>query len=136
MIHAGDLDQESSPPPLYRRTLATALHLDALTLLTRLELLALCGLAVQMAHRQCPPPLPAGPGGAPRVYTEERPLLLALLRALAPVLSGAARLAGGRSWRWRVACRRVPTGGRVKLKKRHAASNNPLDRVTGGLRPS
>src|SRR5258707_4644975 len=70
------------PPPSYHRTVATALHLDALTLVTRLELLTLCRLAVQLAQRQCPPPLPAGPGGAPRVYTEETPLLLALLRTL------------------------------------------------------
>ena len=63
--------QAPVPPPSYHRALATALHLDALTLVTRLELLALCRLAVHLAHRQCPPPLPAGPGGAPRVYTEE-----------------------------------------------------------------
>jgi transposase len=82
MTPAGGLDEASIPPPSYHRTLATSLHLDALTLVTRLELLALCRLAVQLAHRQCPPPLPAGPGGAPRVYTEETLLLLALLRAL------------------------------------------------------
>ncbi len=70
------------PPPSYHRTAATALHLDALTLVTRLELLALCRLAVRLAQRQCPPPLPAGPGGAPRVDTEETLLLLALLRTL------------------------------------------------------
>jgi len=49
---------------------------------TRLHLLTLCRLAVQQAHRRCPPPLPAGPGGAPRRYTEESLLLLALLRTL------------------------------------------------------
>ena len=70
------------PPPSYHRTAATALHLDALTLVTRLELLALCRLAVQLVQRQCPPPLPAGPGGAPRVYKEDSLLLLALLRTL------------------------------------------------------
>jgi hypothetical protein len=70
------------PPPSNHRTAATALHLDALTLVTRLELLALCRLAVRVAQRQCPPPLPAGPGGAPRIYTEESLLLLALLRTL------------------------------------------------------
>ena len=58
------------------------LHLDALTLVTRLHLLALCRLAVQLAHRRCPPPLPAGPGGRPPVYPEETLLLLALLRTL------------------------------------------------------
>jgi hypothetical protein len=61
---------------------ATALHLDALTLVTRLELLSLCRLAVQLAQRQCPPPLPAGPGGAPRIYSETSLLVLALLRTL------------------------------------------------------
>jgi hypothetical protein len=61
---------------------ATALHLDALTLVTRLELFTRCRLAVQMAQRQCPPPLPAGPGGAPRIYSEASLLVLALLRTL------------------------------------------------------
>src|SRR5260370_15033093 len=70
------------PPPSYHRTMATALHLDALTLVTRLQLLALCQVAVQLAQRQCPPPLPAGPGGAPRIYREDSLLLLALLRTL------------------------------------------------------
>jgi transposase len=75
-------DQTPIPPPSYHRTLATALHIDALTLVTRLQLLALCRQAVVLAQQQCPPPLPAGPGGAPRVYTEETLLLLALLRTL------------------------------------------------------
>jgi hypothetical protein len=70
------------PPPSYHRTLALALHLDALTLITRLRLLALCRLAVELAQRQCPPPLRAGRGGAPRLYAEESLLLLALLRTL------------------------------------------------------
>ncbi len=74
--------QAPVPPPSYHRTMVTALHLDALTLVTRLHLLALCQLAVQLAQRQCPPPLPAGPGGAPRIYSEESLLLLALLRTL------------------------------------------------------
>jgi transposase len=59
-----------------------ALHLDALTLVTRLHLLTLCRLAVRLAQWRCPPPLPAGPGGHPRVYTEESLLLIALLRTL------------------------------------------------------
>lgn len=73
------------PPPTYQRAQAkaqAALHLDALTLVSRLHLLALCRLAVRLAHRRCPPPLPAGPGGHPRVYTEESLLLIALLRTL------------------------------------------------------
>lgn len=55
-------DQAPIPPPSYHRTFATSLHLDALTLVSRLHLLALCHVAVQMAQRRCPPPLPAGPG--------------------------------------------------------------------------
>lgn len=82
MIPALVTDQAPIPPPPYHRALANALHLDALTLVTRLHLLALCGMAVQVAHRRCPPPLPAGPGGAPRTYREESLLLLALLRTL------------------------------------------------------
>jgi hypothetical protein len=61
---------------------ATALHLDALTLVIRLHLLEMCRMAVQLAQQRCPPPLPAGPGGASRAYTEESLLLLALLRTL------------------------------------------------------
>jgi hypothetical protein len=76
----------SVPPPAYHRSLARALHLDALTLVQRLRLLALCQLAVHvavhLAQQQCPPPLPAGPGGAPRIYSEESLLLVALLRTL------------------------------------------------------
>jgi hypothetical protein len=77
-------DQVSAliPPPSYHRSLARALHLDALTLVRRLQLLALCEVAVQLAQQQCSPPLPAGPGGTPRIYQEESLLLLALLRTL------------------------------------------------------
>src|SRR5215213_1459202 len=73
------------PPPSYQRALAkqpTALHVTALTLVSMLHLLDLCRLAVHLAHRRCPPPLPAGPGGRPRVYSEESLLLIALLRTL------------------------------------------------------
>ncbi len=73
------------PPPSYQRALQKqprALHRCALTLVTSLHLLDLCRLAVRLAHRRCPPPLPAGPGGAPRVYAEESLLLIALLRIL------------------------------------------------------
>jgi hypothetical protein len=82
MAPAESADYAPVPPPSYRRTVATALHLDALTLVRDLQLLVLCRLAVQLAQRQCPPPLPAGPGGAPRLYSEESLLLLALLRTL------------------------------------------------------
>jgi len=35
--------------PTYHRTLATALHLDALTLVTRLQLLEICWAAMRLA---------------------------------------------------------------------------------------
>jgi len=76
---------EIVPPPAYHRALATrprSLHIDALTLVTTLHLLALCRLAVRLAHQVCPPPLRRGPGGAPRRYREESLLLIALLRTL------------------------------------------------------
>src|SRR5437763_7581568 len=77
--------QAAVPPPSYQRAQAKqspALHINALTLVTTLHLLLLCRLAVRMAHRRCPPPLPAGPGGAPRTYSEESLLLIGLLRTL------------------------------------------------------
>jgi hypothetical protein len=73
------------PPPAYHRAqakLGPALHLDALTLVNTLHLLALYRAAVRLAHCRCPPPLAAGPGGAPRRYREESLLLNALLRTL------------------------------------------------------
>lgn len=71
--------QGSVPPPAYQRAqarLGPALHIDALTLVTTLHLLLLCRLAVHLARHRCPPPLPAGPGGAPRTYREESLLLI------------------------------------------------------------
>jgi Transposase DDE domain len=82
MVPAEYPDQAPVPPPAYHRMLAGALHLDELTLITQLHLLRLGELAVRLAQQQCPPPLPAGPGGAPRLYREESLLLLALLRTL------------------------------------------------------
>jgi len=73
------------PPPAYQRAVAKrgpVLHINALTLVTRLHLLTLCGLAVRQAPRRCQPPLPKGPGGAPRRYSEASLLLIALLRTL------------------------------------------------------
>ena len=43
-------DEAPVPPPSYHRAVATALHLDALTLVTRLHLLELCRVAVQLAR--------------------------------------------------------------------------------------
>jgi hypothetical protein len=77
--------QTPVPPPSYQRAqarLGPALHVDALTLVSTLHLLALCRLAVRLACRRCPPPVPAGPGGAPRTYSEESLLLINLLRTL------------------------------------------------------
>ena len=78
-------NQAPVPPPAYHRMqarLGTSIHIDALTLVTTLHLLTLCRLAVRVAHHRCPPPLPAGPGGAPRIYSEASLLLIALLRTL------------------------------------------------------
>src|SRR2546421_9088149 len=78
-------EQAPVPPPSYQRAqaqLSRALHIDALTLVTTLHVLALCRLAVRLAHRRCPPPLPAGPGGAPRTYREESLLPISLFRTL------------------------------------------------------
>lgn len=78
-------EQAPIPPPAYHRAqarLGPALHIDALTLVRTLHLLALCRLAVRLAHWRCPPPLPTGPGGAPPIYSEASLLLIALLRTL------------------------------------------------------
>src|SRR2546421_3887451 len=78
-------EQAPVPPPSYQRMQAKKgpdLHIDALMWVSTLHLLTLCRLAVRLAHRRCPPPLPAGPGGAPRTYAEESLLLLALVRTL------------------------------------------------------
>jgi hypothetical protein len=85
MLPVRTSDQAPVPPPAYHRTQRRGgprLEIDALTLVTRLHLLAVCRLAVRVARRRCPPPLPAGPGGRPRRYREESLLLLALLRTL------------------------------------------------------
>src|SRR6266487_3825522 len=81
--------QAPVPPPSYHRReiqaqarRPRALHINALTLIETLHLLALCHLAVQLAHRRCPPPLPTGPGGRPRTYCEESFLLIAFLKPL------------------------------------------------------
>jgi hypothetical protein len=55
MVPAESCDQTSIPRPAYHRSPARGLHLDALTLVRRLHLLDLCGWAVRLALRQCPP---------------------------------------------------------------------------------
>ncbi len=85
MMSLARADQTPVVPPSYQRAparLGPALHINALPLGTRLHLLMLCRLAVCLAHRRCPPPLPAGPGGAPGTYSEESLLLISLLRTL------------------------------------------------------
>ena len=91
-------EQAPVPPPSYPRRevqaqaqRARALHINALTLIETLHLLALCRLAVQVAHRRCPPPLPKGAGGRPRTYRDESLLLIALLKTrLSALLPGRA----------------------------------------------
>ena len=125
-------EQAPVPPPCYQRAqarLGPALHIDALTLVTTLHLLTLCRLAIGLAHRRCPPPLPAGPGGAPRTYSEESLLLIGLLRTLWrlsyqdmhdwlkswPVLALACGLPLGKDGHVRVPCKSQ------QCKRRHTA---------------
>ncbi len=125
-------EQAPVPPPAYHRAQARrgpALQIDALTLVRSLHLLTLCRLAIRLAHRRCPPPLPAGPGGAPRTYSEESLLLIALLRTLWrlssedmrdwlrswPVLALACGLPVGKDGRPRIPCPSQP------WKRSHAA---------------
>jgi len=78
--------QAPVPPPSYQHgqaRVASALHIDALTLVTTLHLLALCHLAVRLAHRSCPLPLPAGP---------ERQLSSSATKALTAALAAVKRL--------------------------------------------
>src|SRR5258706_3969767 len=86
MVPAQCVSTAPVAPPAYHRARAKggpALPLDALTLITRLHLLALCRVVVWLAQRHSSPALlAAGPGGRPRVYSEESLLLLALLRTL------------------------------------------------------
>lgn len=68
-------EQAPVPPPAYHRAqarLGPALHIDALTLVNTLHLLALCRLSVRLAHRRCPPPYPAVQEEL-RVPTAKRP---------------------------------------------------------------
>src|SRR5258708_21198020 len=98
------LDPEApAPPPACPRARVgrhPALHLDALTLVRRLHVLALCRLAVEYAHWRCPPPLRRGVAAAH----------CALARAVASLLPRCVRLVG------RLACPRpgvwAPAPGR------------------------
>ena len=86
LMMSGPMNHQTLVPyPSYQRVHAKhkkALHIDALTLVTRLHLLTLCRLAVRLAHHRCPPPLPKGPGSVPRTYSDESLLLVALLKTL------------------------------------------------------
>jgi hypothetical protein len=86
-------EQAPIPPPSYHRQeaqvqarQARTLPINALTLIKTLHLLTLCQLAIQLAYRRCPPPLPKGAGGRPRSYREESRLLIALLNTRLPTL--------------------------------------------------
>jgi len=133
MVPVPCLHTEAVPPPSYQRQIekqSRALHCTALTLVTTLHLLDLCRLAVRCAHHRCPPPLPTGPGGAPRTYTEESLLVIALLRTLWrlsyqdihdwlaawPALACACGLPGGSDGQYRVPspsqqCKRLKAAG-------------------------
>src|SRR5437764_4667964 len=121
MVPARCVPTGAVPPPSYQRALAkqpTALHVTALALVATLRLLDLCRLAVRLAHRRCPPPLPKGPGGKPRTYSEESLLLIALLRTL-----------------WRLSYR----AGRARLRARPdlaRACALPCDQAGRPLAPS
>lgn len=69
MIPANGRCQVPIPPPSYHRAMRSGLHVDALTVVTRLHLLALCRIALRLSQGWCSPPLPAGPAvahGPPR----------------------------------------------------------------------
>src|SRR5712692_7837865 len=119
--------QAPVPPPSYHRAQARhqrALHIDALTLVTSLHLLALCRLAVHLAHRRCPPPLPAGKGGANRTYSEESLLLIALLRTLGgcPTKICTTGSRRGPLWPWPAACHEVARGSCVSPVRRSSGN--------------
>jgi hypothetical protein len=109
------------------------LHIDALKLVTTLHLLTLCRLAVRVAHHRCPPPLPAGPGGAPRTSGEESLLLIGLLRTLWR-LSSQDRHDWLKSWPALALACGLPLDKRGQLRipspskpgKRHHAAGAPL----------
>jgi hypothetical protein len=123
------------PPPSDQRARAkqpTALHVTALALVAALRLLDLSRLAVRLAHRRCPPPLPKGPGGKPRTYSEESLLVSALLRTLWR-RSYRARRAWLRAWPALARACGLPDGphGRLRVPspsqqcKRAAAAGAP-----------
>lgn len=81
MTSAQCISQAPVPPPSSQRPMATALLLDALTLVNRLLLLKVCGAAAPLDQQHCPPPQCADAGGAPRVYHAVSQLLVTLLRS-------------------------------------------------------
>src|SRR5260370_32579654 len=118
MMRILSCDQAPVPPPSYHRVRvqaqvwsARALHINAVTLIETLHLLALCHLAIELAHRRWPPPLPKGAGGRPRSYREESFLLIALLKTLWRLSRPGTSMTGwrvGPPWPWPVACRSGP----------------------------
>jgi len=83
-------DQAPVLPPSYYRSPAGALHLDALTLSTRLHLLMVCELAVHLAHPPCIPQLPVGRGGARVSIARNRSCCSRSFAPSAAILSGSA----------------------------------------------
>src|SRR5207248_5114331 len=114
-------EQAPIPPPSYHRRevqaqaqRARALHINALTLIETLHLLALCRLAVHVAHRRCPPPLAKGAGGRPRSYREESLVLIALLKTLWRLSRPGMCMTGSKvGLPWPVACRWMQLVSRV-----------------------
>src|SRR6266516_342700 len=114
-------EQAPIPPPSYHRRevqaqaqRVRALHINALTFIETLHLLALCRLAVQVAHRRCPPP--KGAGGRPRAYREESLLLIALLKTLWRLSRPGMCRSGckvGLPWLWPVACPSIQMASRA-----------------------
>jgi hypothetical protein len=86
-------NQAPVPPPAYHRMqvrLGSNLHIDTLTLVTTMHLLTLCRLAVRLAHRRCPPKLPAGLiiDGAPILAWRRTDLIRSPKRVLAHTWEG------------------------------------------------
>ncbi len=112
MVPAPCVSTAPVPPPAYQRAVAKrgpVLHSDALTLVTRLHLLTLCGLAVRQAPRR----------------SSDASLLLIALRTLWRLSPRYARLAA----------RLAGVGRRLRLARapeRHPLGTQPLAAVEAG----
>jgi hypothetical protein len=124
MVSALCAEQASVLPPSYQRRPAGTLHLDALTLVRRLHLLALCEQAVHLAPHASVPSPPAGRGEAPRVYRSAGSALhVVCLRYFViadSIVWGVVRVSA-----WRCTTFQSPSSGRkmvVTLKSMDAIS--------------